>query len=109
MTKPSLHPLINPDSPHYSPEPEQKDKKTAIEDFEERYTVQQLHSWAMITEDKYKSRLGRKDDIDKELTKMKTYKDYKNMLQDLIDRYPMCKSLSAKRAYELTDTKWRYQ
>jgi hypothetical protein len=103
------HPLINNiDSPHYSPEPTQTKKITAIEDYESRYTIYQLYWWAIISADKYKSRRGRKDIIEKEDRKRKTYIDYSDMLKKLIDDYPTCKNISAKKTYELHNIKWDY-
>jgi predicted metal-dependent hydrolase len=100
------HPLINPNSPHYNGvEP---GEKTLIEKFEEKYTIKQLYDWAMITEDKYFGRMGRKDDIDKETVKMDTYHNYKKMLKNIIDTYPVLADMTAKTAYKHLNIQWKY-
>jgi len=101
------HPLVNrKDSPHY--DGDEPGEKTLIEQFEEKYSVRQLYDWAMITEDKYLGRLGKKDDIDKEHRKMKSYMDYKTMLKEIIMSYPTLADMTAKTAYGHLGYNWRY-
>jgi hypothetical protein len=83
--------------------------KTLIEKFEEKYSVMQLYDWAMITEDKYFGRMGKKDDIDKETRKMTTYHNYKTMLKEIIDKYPTLADMTAKTAYTHLNYQWRYK
>jgi len=68
----STHPLLNPKSKHY----DQPDGREGIELLEQMFTTEQLKSWALITAMKYRLRIGRKDDGEKELLKIKTYEDY---------------------------------
>jgi hypothetical protein len=102
----SIHPLVNPDSPHYKAE--NSNDKSLIEKFEEKYSVRQLYDWAMITEDKYFGRMGKKDDIDKETRKMTTYHNYKAMLKQIIDTYPTLADMTAKTAYSHLKYEWEY-
>lgn len=73
-----VHPLLNPDSPHYKILGDE-----SIEQFEKMFTIDELKAWAKITYYKYMFRLGKKDDVEKELHKMKTYEDYYNYLIDI--------------------------
>jgi predicted metal-dependent hydrolase len=100
------HPLTNPDSKHYKAE--KPGDKALIEKFEEKYSVKQLYDWAMISEDKYFGRMGRKDDIEKETIKMDTYNNYKKMLKQIIDKYPMLADMTAKTAYQHLKYDWIY-
>lgn len=66
------HPLLNKDSKHY----EMSDGIQAIERFEQMYSREELLIWAKITAMKYRMRIGYKDDVAKEVKKIKTYDDY---------------------------------
>jgi len=66
-----INPLLNSDSPHYKILNDE-----SIEIFEKIFTKEELIAWSKITYYKYMFRLGKKDDVDKELKKMKTYKEY---------------------------------
>ena len=66
------HPLLNPDSKHYS----MIDGVEAVQRLEEMYTPEELMIWAKITAMKYRLRIGNKDDANKEATKIKTYEAY---------------------------------
>ena len=72
------HPLLNPNSKHY----DQPDGREGIELLESMFTTEQLKSWALITAMKYRLRIGRKDDGEKELLKIKTYEDYYKYLSE---------------------------
>lgn len=74
-TKP--HPLLNPDSPHYKILGDD-----SIEQFEKMFTVDELKAWAKLSYYKYMFRLGRKDSVESEIKKMKTYEDYYNYLNN---------------------------
>lgn len=65
------HPLLNPQSPHY-----RLFDKEAIEYFEKIFTPQELKAWAKLNYFKYMFRLGKKDEIQKELAKMRTFEEY---------------------------------
>jgi len=72
------HPLINDDSSgHYGLFGHQ-----TIDDFEKLFTKEELMAWAKITYYKYMFRLGKKDAVDKDLKKMRTYEDYYNYLKE---------------------------
>jgi len=71
------HPLKNSDSPHYEIFGYQ-----TISDFEKLFTKEELMAWAKITYYKYMFRLGKKDAVDKDLKKMRTYEDYYNYLKE---------------------------
>lgn len=102
------HPLVNKvDSKHYN-ENVEPGEKTTIEIFEEKYTVRQLHDFSMITEDKYAQRMGRKDDVEKEARKLETYGAYKDMLKEIITKYPSLADLTAKTAYTHLEYDWIY-
>ena len=102
------HPLVNKiDSKHYNEDIE-PGEKTTIEKFEEKYTIRQLYNFAMITEDKYFERMGRKDDVDKEERKMTSYLNYKTMLKEIIDKYPTLADMTAKTAYNHLHYNWIY-
>lgn len=66
------HPLLNPDSKHYS----MIDGVEAIERLEQMYTADELAIWADITAMKYRLRIGKKDDALKELKKIDTFEAY---------------------------------
>lgn len=66
------HPLKNPDSRHY----EMIAGIEAIEVLEAMFPVEELMVWAKISYMKYQLRLGKKDDVQKELAKMNTFKQY---------------------------------
>jgi hypothetical protein len=74
-TDPQQHPLINPDSTHYTIMGD-----NFIDIIERMFTREELMAWAKITVWKYRARIGNKDDIDKEIKKIKTYEDYYNYL-----------------------------
>jgi len=107
MIKFPLHPLINKDSSYYS---EPVSKKTAIEDFEKKYTTNKLLAWSEITHAKYMHPLRRgKGEIEKDKRKAKTYKNYMHMLKSIIDKNPELGEMTAQKAYEALDIKFRYR
>ena len=100
------HPLKNPESSkHYDAEP---GGKSAIENFEERFTVKQLFDWALLTEEKYMYRLYRKGQEDSDLKKAETYRNYHKMLKQIIDKYPTLADMTAKTAYNHLGYRWEY-
>lgn len=70
------HPLHNPNSPHY-----QILDDEAITQLEKLFSPGELAIWAKITYYKYLFRLGKKDELEKELRKMETYENYYNYLK----------------------------
>ena len=76
MSNPIEHPLLNSDSNHYTLFGEE-----AIIKFEQMFTRQELASWAKLNYYKYMFRLGKKDTVESEIKKMKTYEDYWNYLR----------------------------
>jgi len=106
-SKKKWHPLVDKNQKHYI----DKDKKTTIEKFEEKYTIVQLYNWAIITVDKYSERMGKKDGEkgeEKDKVKLKNYTEYAKMLKDIMTTYPGLKNKSAKKVYEILDEEWRY-
>lgn len=73
------HPLLNPDSPHYK----MIDGVEAIERMEQMYSTEDLMAWAKITAMKYRLRIGNKDDVVKEATKIAGFEAYYKYLLDL--------------------------
>jgi hypothetical protein len=71
------HPLVNNDSKHY----EMIGGFQAIEIMEKMFSKQELMAWAKITSYKYRFRLGKKDDNEKDIKKMKTYEQYYEYLK----------------------------
>jgi len=68
----SLHPLLNPSSPHYS----MVDGVEAIERMEQMYGTLELMHWAKITAMKYRLRIGKKDSVEGDAKKIATYEAY---------------------------------
>ncbi len=73
------HPLLNEDSKHYS----MADDTEAIVRMEQMYSKEELMVWANITAMKYRLRIGHKDEVEKEVKKIKTYEDYYKYLKGL--------------------------
>ena len=73
------HPLVNPESSHYNT----VDGREAIDDLESIFSTEELKSWALITSYKYRLRIGDKDDVEKEVRKIKTYEAYYKYLDEL--------------------------
>jgi len=74
--KEKIHPLLNKESKHY----ELIGGLQAIELLEGVMSLEELKSWAKGNYLKYQLRLGSKDNVQKELKKMATYKDYYDYL-----------------------------
>ncbi len=73
------HPLLNPDSKHYS----MFDGIEAIERMEQMFDREELMAWAKISAMKYRLRIGAKDDPLKEVEKIRTYEAYYRYLDGL--------------------------
>jgi hypothetical protein len=71
------HPLLNPDSKHYS----MVDNIEAITRMEQMYSIEELMVWANLTAMKYRLRIGKKDGADKEVKKIATYEAYYKYLE----------------------------
>ncbi len=72
-----VHPLINPASRHY----EMIDNVEAILRMEQMYSTQELMSWANISAMKYRLRIGHKDDVTKEASKIAGFEAYYKYLE----------------------------
>ena len=78
VAKEARHPLLNPDSPHY----QMIDGVEAITRMEQMYSTEDLMAWAKITAMKYRLRIGNKDDVVKEATKIAGYEAYYDYLKE---------------------------
>ena len=81
MTVEAQHPLKNPESKHY----EMVDGIEAVDRLEQMYSREDLMAWAKITAMKYRLRIGHKDDVSKEATKIQTFEAYYKHLADMGD------------------------
>lgn len=80
--KASEHPLLNPNSSHYS----MVDGVEAVTRLEQMYTKEELAIWSKITAMKYRLRIANKDEVTKEAEKIVTYEDYyKYLIKGLDD------------------------
>ncbi len=99
------HMLINKiDSKHYDSQ-----ETPAILDFERTYTVSQLMVWSMLTLAKYEHK-GRatKGQVEADIRKAKTYRDYYEFLKDIITKYPTLGDITAVNAYDILKYKMIY-
>ncbi len=99
VTERAVHPLLNEDSLHYSLFGDE-----SIEQFEKMFTKDELMAWSKLNYYKYMFRLGRKDTVESEIKKMKTYEDYYMYLEEKQDFKEVLES--AKRALELEDEQY---
>jgi hypothetical protein len=72
------HPLLNPDSKHY----QMVDGVEAVLRMEQMYSVEDLMAWCKISAMKYRLRIGNKDDVVKEATKIQGYEAYYRYLEN---------------------------
>jgi hypothetical protein len=74
----NTHPLKNPDSSHYAMwhDGPSGEAVEAIDLMEKMATKEELLTWAKLTVLKYRLRIGKKDDIVKEMKKIETYEAY---------------------------------
>lgn len=91
-----LHPLINKDIKHYD-----SGTKSAIEQLEEEYTVDELITFSKINIFKYGYRSGAMD-----TKKVNTYTTYLTLLKRLESMG--FGSMKVKNAYAFTNKEWRY-
>ncbi len=77
-----IHPLLNPDSPHYK----MFDDTEAVENLELIMTTQELMGWARGNVYKYRFRIGNKDDPTKEVNKILSYEAYYKYLKELDEK-----------------------
>ena len=75
------HPLLNPESTHY----QMFDGVEAIERLEQMFSKEELATWARVTAFKYRLRIGNKDNVEKEVTKILGYEAYYEYLKELIN------------------------
>jgi hypothetical protein len=93
-----LHPLIDPQSPHYEAR-----EKSAIELMEEEFTIAELIAWCKGNIFKYKYRNGHKFGTN-DNAKIKHYKEYKKFLEMFKN-----KNMVAKKAYKENDIQIKYR
>ena len=74
----AINPLISEDSKHY-----QILDTDSIKQFEKMFTTAELMAWAKLNYYKYMFRLGKKDSVEKDMKKMKTYEAYWKTLSKL--------------------------
>lgn len=72
------HPLLNPESKHY----QMVDGIESVERLEQMFTFHEMKIWAKITAMKYRMRIGNKDDVTKEVQKIKDYEAYYRFLDE---------------------------
>ena len=77
-----LHPLINPNSKHYD-----REYRSAIEILEERLTINEMIGACKFNIIKYGYRKEAKGQKASDIEKIKTYQDYKQLLENLDERY----------------------
>ena len=105
-----LHPLLDKDkngnnlNDHYY-----RLKETAIYTIEKENSVEEVMSWAKITIQKYKLRMGFKDDEEKELKKIEAYKRYYDELNSIIEYEHKLKDIQVLKAFKIMNKKWRYR
>jgi len=75
---PKIHPLINPDSPHYDGE-----GITAIEALEAHATVIEQIGWCKGNIHKYGWRMHKKGEKERDLRKAETFRRYLELLESL--------------------------
>lgn len=81
--EPFTHPLKNPNSSHYAMwHNGDGEAVEAIDLMEKMFTQDELLTWAKITVLKYRLRIGKKDDIAKEMKKIETYEAYVRYLEN---------------------------
>ena len=97
-----LHPLINPDSPHYEAE-----GKSAIELLEEQLTVKEMIGFCKGNIFKYEYRAEHKGQKDSDFKKIQTYKDYLELLEDFY-MLPYF-THTVKSAFERLELMFRYK
>ena len=71
------HPLLEPDNPHYN----MVDGVESILRMEQMYSTKEMMTWTHITVMKYRLRIGAKDNVSKELGKIKAYEAYYKYLK----------------------------
>jgi hypothetical protein len=77
ITEPQVHPLISEHSRHY----EMVDSVEAIIRMEQMYTPEQLMNWSLLSAMKYRLRIGHKDDVQKEASKIAGFEAYYKYLE----------------------------
>jgi hypothetical protein len=102
---PPLHPLLNPNSPHYDAG---EDGKVAIEELEKEMTIQEMIGAMKYNIFKVNWRFGRKDPTDLERSKLKTYRDYMQELSYLI-AIDIDPRISVNRGWDLAKKRWLYR
>ena len=97
-----LHPLINPNSPHY----EREDGKVGIEEAEKEMSIQDMIGACKFNIFKYDFR--EKGCNDEDEVKRLTYQRYLDELLHLV-AVDIDPRISVERAWEIIRRKWRYR
>ena len=71
------HPLLNPESTHY----QLWAGTESIEMIERMFSDEELIAWCKITITQYRLRIGKKDSVESDIKKIKTYEAYLDYLQ----------------------------
>jgi len=97
-----LHPLIDPQSPHYQDEV----GKSNIEEMEEKLTLREMIGFCKGNIFKYEYRKVKKGQKEKDIVKIQNYKNYLSILEklSLIDD-----SILAKVAFSQRNIKYIYE
>lgn len=103
MNELPLHPLINPNSPHYDGD----NRKSAIEELEEVMTVYKMIGACEFNIFKYEYRKERKGVKEEDEYKIKTYRDYRQLLIDL--EYLDLGFFTVQKALQMTQREFRYR
>ncbi len=96
-----LHPLINPNSPHYD-----VGGKTAIEELEERLTVIEMIGFCKANIMKYEYRKAHKGQSESDEVKINTYNNY---ILALIGMDILSRDATVEFAFKRNGLKWRYR
>ena len=99
-----LHPLLNPNSPHY----ETEDGKVAIEEMEKVTNICKMIGFCDCSIFKYTFRKGRKGEKVDDLFKIDTYYAYKYELEELLTM-GVSADTSVAKGWEITGKQWAYR
>jgi len=97
-----IHPLINPESTHYK-----QAGRQSIQDIEEEISVDEMIGACTFNIMKYTLRLDTKGQKEKDLKKIETYQNYKNLLLDMRNKHD-CGYLMVCFAYKFCGVEVSY-
>ncbi len=99
-----LHPLLNPNSPHYTRE----DGKVGIEEMEKETSIREAIGFARCSIFKYKFRKDHKGQKASDEKKIKTYELYLGALLSLLQK-GVDDTISVSRGWELVGQEWSFR